>query len=825
MNNTMDKKDWKRGLLTSNPTGLWRILIDDNTGNNSMYVNQPMLKLLGLEKYLSPEECYKHWFSRIEDQYIDYVNNAIGEMLARGEQIEFSYAWNHPILGVVFMRCAGKIEAYDEKNIYELRGYCQDITGIDSYKTKDQMSIEEKRTAKKIDRLRKQTKQLNEQLQGWQVLLRTLLQNTDSFEIYYYPKERRICFPEDVAKRNNWNVEYKNMPQSFSVKYVDIKYQPVFEEMFERIHNGMETTVSEISLRGGREWYHTHLSTVKHDDNGEPALAIGVIENITEKKMHQMENIQLENIYKFTVNNDYENLMIIDLMTNQYSVRYTEKWNVNSITNSDKIEETMYGFLAHDMQPEDLERFELDYIIDRLNSKKGDSYIVWYTSLSGEHKEVRCYWLEKNKKILLTIRNVEANWKKEEENKRKIVEALEMAKVANQAKSDFLSRMSHDIRTPLNAISGMTTIAQNHIEDTSRVEECLDSINHSSNYLSLLINDVLDMAKIESSKMKLNNEEFVLDEFLKRMLDIVKPLADNRKHELIMKCEDIEHQCVRGDTVRLQQLLLNILSNAIKYTNPNGKIEFSIKELASQKEGYGYYQFNIKDNGIGMDDEFLKRLFNPFERSSNQQTAHIEGTGLGMSIAKNIANLMEGDIAVESELNVGSTFSITAYLELQSTEQDDLNNEQDEEEIPDFSGKNILLVDDYAINIEIAKEVLSSTGANIDTAEDGKEAVERVMQVPENYYSMIFMDIRMPILNGYEAVRIIRNLDRQDLKTVPIIAMTADAFSDDVKRAKECGMNDHVAKPIDIDKLYDVMKKYRNFSVGGSSEDPQSKKS
>lgn len=823
MKHTMDKKDWKRGLITSNPTGLWRILIDDNTGINSMSINQSMLKLLGLEKYLSPEECYTYWFSRIEDQYIDYVNNAVGEMLARGEQIEFSYAWNHPVLGTVFVRCAGKVESYDKKNVYELRGYCQDITGVDLYKAKEQMSIEEKRTAKKIDRLKKQTKQLNEQLQGWQILLRTLLQNTDSFEIYYYPKERRICFPEDVAERNKWNTEYKNMPQSFSVKYVDVKYQPVFEEMFERIHNGMETTVSEISLRGAREWYHIHLSTVKHDDNGEPVLAIGVIENITEKKLHQMENIQLHNIYKFTVNNDYESLMIIDLATNQYSVRYTEKWNISNTVNTNEIGETMYGFLAHDMQPEDLERFELDYIIDRLNSKKGDSYIVWYTSLSGEHKEVRCYWLEKNKKILLTIRNVEVSWRKEEENKRKIVEALEMAKVANQAKSDFLSRMSHDIRTPLNAISGMATIAQNHIEDTPRVEECLDSINHSSNYLSLLINDVLDMAKIESSKMQLNKEEFVLEEFLKKMLDIVKPLSENRKHELIMRSEGVEHQYVRGDSVRLQQLLLNILSNAIKYTNPGGKIEFVIKELVSQKEGYGYYQFDIKDNGIGMDEEFLKRLFNPFERSSNRQTAHIEGTGLGMSIAKNIANLMDGDISVESELNVGSTFSITAYLELQSAKQDNSEDSQDEDEMPDFSGKNILLVDDYAINIEIAKEVLSLTGANIDTAEDGKEAIKQVMKTPENYYSMIFMDIRMPILNGYETVKIIRSLDRQDLKSVPIIAMTADAFSDDVKKAKDCGMNDHVAKPIDIDKLYEVMKKYRNFSERGSQANSQSK--
>lgn len=650
----------------------------------------------------------------------------------------------------------------------------------------------------------------NVQSEAWKFLNRTLLKKLDAFEIFYYPKERKMVFPESVAQLYHWNVEYKGMPYSFSKKIADEAHKSAFENMFEQIHKGIGTTDSEISMDNGTKWFNTNLSVVEHDENGEPELAIGIVEDITKKKINRLENIELQSVYKFTVNNDYECLIIVDLETKQYSIHYTEKWAMSGQAEERITEKSFKKFLAKMVKPIDLEKFDLNNIISGLNYKKGETHVIWYKSTNGEDKEARCYWIEENEKILMTIRNVEKRWKKEAENTKKIMEALEMAEAANQAKSDFISRISHDIRTPLNAVVGMVAIAKKYKNDTSKVEECLDAINNSSHYLTLLINDVLDLAKIESEKMKLNTEEFALDDFVQKMINVVQPLTDSRKHTLTVSMEHVEHKLVKGDLVRLQQLLLNILGNAVKYTNPGGHIEFTLREFPSEKEGYGYYQFEVKDNGIGMDRKFLTRLFNPYERDETEKVGKIEGTGLGMSIAKNIANLMDGDIMVNSEPGAGSDFFITVHLELQEEIVQIECTEDGEKAIPDYSSKNILLVEDNAINMEIAQELLSATGANIETAENGREAVRMVQFSKEGYYNLIFMDIRMPVMNGYETVSILRGFDREDMQTIPIVAMTADVFAEDIRKMKECGMDDHIAKPIDIDKLYDIMRKYEN---------------
>lgn len=809
MKDTFENVEWMHEILEFSSTGLWRIRMDQNTGTNEMYASKSMLKLLGLKEHPAPEECYEHWFSRIDKDYLEYCQNSVAKMISTGEQIEVQYLWEHPELGKIFVRCSGKLE-HAKNDVYEIHGYHQNIAEMVFHKAEQDMSVEEMMTARKLNKLENKAKLLTAQSDAWKSLIRTLLKKTDAFEIFYYPKERKMVFPESVAQLYHWNKEYEGMPYHFSKEFVDEVYRSVFEDMFEHIHRGIGTTDSEISMKNGKKWFNTNLSVVECDENGEPELAIGIVEDITEKKINQLENIELQSIYKFTVNNDYECLVIVDLETRQYSVRYTEKWAMSEQVEEEITEKSFKKFLAKVVKPIDLEKFNLNNIINRLNYKKGETHVIWYKDTNEEHKEARCYWIEENKKILITIRNVEKRWKKEAENKKKILEALEMAEAANQAKSDFISRISHDIRTPLNAVVGMVAIAKKYKDDTSKVEECLEAINNSSHYLTLLINDVLDLAKIENEKMKLNTEEFTLDDFINKMINVVQPLIDSRKHKLTVSMEQVEHKQVKGDFVRLQQLLLNILSNAVKYTNPGGHIEFTIREFPSEKEGFGYYQFEVRDNGIGMEKEFLTHLFNPYERDETEEVAHIEGTGLGMSIAKNIANLMDGDIVVDSEPGVGSDFFITVYLELQDETVWKESAEGEEKPIPDYSGKNILLVEDNAINMEIAMELISATGANIETAENGREAVKMVQLSSQGHYDLIFMDIRMPVMNGYETVSLLRAFDREDMKTIPIVAMTADAFAEDIRRAKECGMDEHIAKPIDIDKLYDIMRKYEN---------------
>ena len=519
--------------------------------------------------------------------------------------------------------------------------------------------------------------------------------------------------------------------------------------------------------------------------------------------------------------------------------------------------------------------------------------------------------------------------------------ALQAAKQANKAKSDFLSQMSHDIRTPMNAIIGMTAIAGSHLNDKDRVRDCLQKITVSSKLLLGLINEVLDMSRIESGRISITEEEFSLSEMLQNIVTIIQPSIMAKRHAFDIQARELQHENVIGDPQHIQQVFLNVLSNAIKYTPDGGKILFSIREKPSQTAGYGCYEFVFRDNGYGMKSEFLKKIFTPFERAEDAAVRAVQGTGLGMAISKNIVQMMNGDIQVESAYGKGSTFTVTLSLKLQDEEKtafrlpelsvlvvdDDriaceTTCERLEEiglkgqwvlsgkeaiqkavaaheekndfstiiidlKMPDmdgiettrrirekigpdipiilisaydwteyetearaagvngfivkpmlksslvyaikkytlkepvhaafveparqrlsFPGKRVLLVEDNDLNREIAEEILGQTGASVETAVNGQEALEKFCTRPESYYDLVFMDLQMPVMDGLEATRQIRNLSRKDAQTVPIVAMTANAFTEDVEATKAAGMNAHLAKPLDIGLLDQVMNRY-----------------
>lgn len=531
--------------------------------------------------------------------------------------------------------------------------------------------------------------------------------------------------------------------------------------------------------------------------------------------------------------------------------------------------------------------------------------------------------------------------KKVEEQSKQLKEALEFAERANQAKSDFLARMSHDIRTPMNAIVGMTAIASAHVNDQERVLDCLKKITGASSLLLSLINEVLDMSKIESGRLVLSKDEFNIGELLQDLIVMMQSEIKGKQHKLDIHVVDLQHEIVTGDTQRIKQVLMNILSNAIKYTPEGGRILIQINELPKQG-GMALYEFIFEDNGRGMTPEFLKKIFQPFERADDHAISGIQGTGLGMAISHKIVEMMGGEIKVESEYGKGSRFTIYMPLQIQNELQiEKINKEnlsvlvvdddrlacqstcncleeigvssdwvcsgneaiiaakkrQDENngyyaiimdlkmpgmngiettrrirasvgmDIPiiilsaydieeyeaeakdagasgfitkplfkskllhilrrfaekdvtqpqitpirlsdaDYSGKRILLVEDNDSNREIAEEIIGSTGACIESAINGLDAVEKVNHSIEGYYQMILMDIQMPIMDGYEATRQIRALAREDIKEMPIIAMTANAFSEDVTNAIKAGMNHHLAKPIDISALMSILSKY-----------------
>jgi len=545
-------------------------------------------------------------------------------------------------------------------------------------------------------------------------------------------------------------------------------------------------------------------------------------------------------------------------------------------------------------------------------------------------------------KALLASMDVSQEKKAEIESHRALKDAYRAAENASRAKTEFLSNMSHDIRTPMNAIVGLTAIAGANIENPDKVIECLGKTTKASRHLLGLINEVLDMARIESGKMSLAEEDFNLPELVDNLITLTKPVIDEHRHNFEVHVDHIEHEAVCGDSLRIQQVFVNLMSNAVKYTPDGGNIIFSIKEKPNGFSELGCYEFSIADNGIGMTPEFQKIMFEPFSRADDHRTTKVQGTGLGMAITQNIVNLMNGSIKVDSAPGKGTKITVTIYLKLQESKREQEKELLDlpvlvvdddktccestvatlkdigiagewvltgreavercyarhetgrdyfavildwkmpemngietarkirervgkdvtiiiltsfefseiEEEAraagvdafiakplfrsrltatlrqftsgkkeksarnlledfakTDYTRKRILLVEDNELNREIAAEILGMTGVAVDIAENGKIAVEKVVAAPEKWYDLIFMDIQMPIMNGYEATAAIRSLPGGRGK-VPIIAMTANAFAEDVQLAKNTGMNEHIAKPLELDKLNDVLKQW-----------------
>lgn len=544
--------------------------------------------------------------------------------------------------------------------------------------------------------------------------------------------------------------------------------------------------------------------------------------------------------------------------------------------------------------------------------------------------------------VMVVSKEITSQVQKQREQRQALQDALMQAQHANKAKTTFLSNMSHDIRTPMNAIIGFTTIAVTHIDNREQVRDCLRKVLSSSNHLLSLINDILDMSRIESGKVQIKEQECNISEMMHNLVNIIQPQVKAKRLEFFIDTFEVVNEDVIADALKMNQVFINLLSNAVKYTPAGGTVSFRIMQKTTFRHGYGDYVFIIKDNGIGMSPEFVKHIFEPFEREATATQSGIQGTGLGMAITKNIVEMMNGKILVESEPGKGSTFTVEFTLKLQDIEKnaeqlkelhglramvvdDDFNvcesvskmlkqlgmraewttsgreavyraksaaeegdsyhtyivdwqmpemsgvetarrirsivgedipiiiltaydwsdieeeakeagitafcakplfmsdlksalfaannlNDKDDNvaswTLADFTGKRVLLVEDIELNSEIAEVILEEAGFEVESAPDGTDAVSMVSQSEEYYYDVILMDVQMPIMNGYEATRTIRMMQRNDVKTLPIIAMTANALEEDKEAAIKNGMNAHISKPLDMDIFISVLSQY-----------------
>ena len=409
--------------------------------------------------------------------------------------------------------------------------------------------------------------------------------------------------------------------------------------------------------------------------------------------------------------------------------------------------------------------------------------------------------------LIIGTNNIDAQMKREEEYRKR------MAEERNRAKNDFLANMSHDIRTPMNAIVGYTNIARSHKEDTATVMDALDKIASSSHFLLSLINDILDISKIESGKMQLSVSDCDLSALFRRIEDITFLQAKNKSLQITYDHNNVKHYFVRGDELRIEQTIINIVSNAIKYT-PEGKtVDLIAEEESLPGSSKNRYRFIIRDTGIGISEEYLPHIFESFTREQNTTINRIQGTGLGLSITAKVVEMMGGKKKEKSKLGEGSEFRVE--LDLEPIENNvDKQTEGYAFSLDNLAGRRILLIEDNDINAEIAAMILEQNKMTVDHAGNGRIGVDKLLQMGEGYYDAVLMDIQMPVMNGYEATRAIRALDGDYYQKIPVIAMSANAYEEDVRDCLSVGMNAHIAKPFNPDELLIILHNHINSFSG-----------
>ena len=441
-------------------------------------------------------------------------------------------------------------------------------------------------------------------------------------------------------------------------------------------------------------------------------------------------------------------------------------------------------------------------------------YSISRLSLADQKAE---YEKRKNELHLQTMKEMEVVNQKLKKAKNVATEALQTAENANKAKTDFLSNMSHDIRTPMNAIIGITSLIRHDAGNKAKVIEYADKIDISSQHLLGIINDVLDMSKIEAGKTVFKYSDFSILDLMQELDTIFHTQIYEKQQTLTIIKENIQHEWVNGDQVHLMQIFSNLLSNAVKYTQEGGEIQFFVEECETKSSVYAKYRFLVSDNGMGMSADFKETIFDPFTRAESSVTNKVQGTGLGMAITKNLVEAMGGTIDVDSELGQGSCFEVLMDLKIAEDRTVALaaQEETDEQDGNILQGMRFLCAEDNELNAEILMELLKIEGAKCTICENGKEILKAFEQSAPGDYDMILMDVQMPVMNGYEATKAIRRSSHELAKTIPIIAMTANAFSEDIQHSLAAGMTAHVSKPVEMKVLEKTIRSIKSGSVGG----------
>lgn len=630
-----------------------------------------------------------------------------------------------------------------------------------------------------------------------------------ALDVYYEKFVKHYVYPEDQEKmRRAGSIDF--LRQTLSVE------QPVYEVDFRRIYPD--------SIR----WVRARFSIAEIQD-GVLTRVIFASMDINEQKLTELMEEQQKKLYFESQNiikglsAFYHSVFYVDLVEETFQTFVIREDVAERLNHSDEYGALFGIYYEHLIHEEDKERFKQEMCLTAIKKRVQEGETIYdleyRRDYSGYYGWMRIHIILAESrngapiKIILASHNVEKEKEQEAQSQQALFAAYEAARNANEAKSHFMAQMSHDIRTPMNAIIGMTAIAMGQADNEERVKDCLQKISLSSSHLLHLINEVLDMSKIERGQITLTEAPFSLKGMFHEIGSIVYSESMEKGQALRFLTDDIIHDNLLGDAGKIRQVLINLINNAIKYTPCGGTITVTSKEMTSGIPGVGCFVFTVEDNGIGISEEFLDHIFVPFAREENCHVRKVQGTGLGMSISHGIVTAMQGSIRVESKQGAGSRFIVTLTIRTLEEEGGEaavlraLSGNTGRKLETCLQGLRLLLVEDNELNMEIAETLLRDAGFIVDRAENGYEALKLFNDSEPGTYDAILMDLQMPVMDGYTAASEIRNSSHPEAKTVPIIALTANAFAEDISKVMAAGMNDHVTKPIDFDRLLAALRK------------------
>lgn len=816
-------------ILSNANMGMWAMELEDNT-EPRLYGDETMRRLLGVTASITPEQLYRVWYDNIHPEDFDKVKNYL-ERMKNGEKVEFIFSWF--LNGdETYIRCEGHRNDGEhpymrlEGCYHSIKEYIEAQKRADAIKEEnDLLDMKNRRNDAIIGIM------ANEYRAVYHVDIATGVMTAHAMNGEFKDIYNEIFYPGILFE------DGMNMYIDMLVIEEDRPYVREMIKMSKILDEFKKHSLFRFNFRvnkEGKELYF-QIKCVKIDrDEGATAFVItfALIDDamrmeLQNKKSREMiSGLSADYAAVFLANYDSEDVEI---------VRMSDKLQISKITTEKKYK--YYDYMkkvAKMIYTEDREEFfnklQLENVKKTFEEDDHFYHMFRITNTDGvfyfQIKVTRTGDWDKSREFIIGLHNVDKATRAEFAKNAELNKALKAADAANKAKTTFLFNMSHDIRTPMNAIIGFTEMATKYIDDKERTAECLSKVKNASEHLLSLINDVLDMSRIESGTVVIEPKAVYMRECRQDIINLLGNSAAEKGLEFTATEEEtLEHPYVYLDELRLNRVLINIINNAIKYTPTGGKVEYSVRELPCEKKGYAQFRFRIKDNGIGMSEEFCKHMFEPFSREKSSTVSGITGTGLGLSITKELVELMGGHIEVNSKLGEGT--EVDAYIcfkiaeELQkaaeaaTTEKVEATEESAQvteslspEEV--LADKYVLLVEDNMLNREIAVDILEDMNMEVDTAEDGTVAVDKYeASIDSKHYDFILMDVQMPIMNGYVATENIRRIEEEKGYKVPIIAMTANAFAEDREKALAAGMNEHLPKPIDINALTQTLIRFR----------------